>query len=277
MPKTTGTTKKRKNSKKEEIPVQTDHNPVIIQLPLQLETIQHLIEADPIIQPLEYTPNIMEPEPYLATNCFISINDTLQYIDEVKPQQNIEHVEKETKTMEPYKNCCYWCCHPIEVKEFGMPIKYDAYYKTFTTFGHFCSLECVAAHNFASHNGSDRMWEIHSWIQMIAQQIGFEVPIRPAPSRFLLKMFNGPLDINDFRLLHKSPLRTYIMNMPPMIHVLSQMEILNTSFVSNKNNITTTENTHDHKSRISRKRAVVDIKKALDSKMNLTITTVEDQ
>ena len=109
MPKTTGTTKKRKNSKKEEIPVQMDPNPVIIQLPLQPETIQNLIESEPIIKPPEYIPNIMEPEPYLATNYFTTINDTLQYTDEIEQQREISHVHKETKpSTESYKNCCDW-------------------------------------------------------------------------------------------------------------------------------------------------------------------------
>lgn len=280
----TAPTKKRKNTKKEEnIPI-PEPEPVIIQLPINTDTIQSLLESDPLTNPLEYCPNITEPEPYIPVNNFTSFNDELS--EENKDNkvmdfyQNMNNDAQDDKSQEKqsYKNCCYWCCHPIGIKEFSMPIKYDAYYKTFTTFGHFCSLECIVAYNFATHNGSDRMWEIHSWIQMIAEQIGFETPIRPAPSRYLLKMFNGPLEIDEFRNVHKSGLKTYIMNMPPMIHVPSQMEILNTSFITNKNNITTTSEaqSNESKSRLSRKRAVIDMKKSLDMKMNLTIKTIED-
>jgi len=275
------TTKKRKNTKKEETTQVAESEPVIIQLPINTETIQNLLETDPLMNPLEYCPNITIPEPYIPFNNFTSFNDELSedmknncITNSEKDETIIQDDKKEEKQC--YKNCCYWCCHPIGIKEFSMPIKYDAYYKTFTTFGHFCSLECVVAYNFATHNGSDRMWEIHSWIQMIAEQIGFETPIRPAPSRYLLKMFNGPLEIEDFRNVHKCGLKTYIMNMPPMIHVPSQMEILNTSFITNKNNITTTETqSSETKSRLSRKRAVIDMKKSLDMKMNLTIKTIE--
>jgi hypothetical protein len=279
---TTTTTKKRKNAKKDEnIPI-AEPEPIIIQLPINTDTIQNLLETEPTTNPLEYCPNITEPEPYIPVNNFISFNDELSEDNKDNKvmdfYQNIEQpTDDKPQDKQCHKNCCYWCCHSIGIKEFSMPIKYDAYYKTFTTYGHFCSLECIVAYNFATHNGSDRMWEIHSWIQMIAEQIGFETPIRPAPSRYLLKMFNGPLEIEDFRNVHKSGLKTYIMNMPPMIHVPSQMEILNTSYITNKNNITTTDTQHSEtKSRLSRKRAVIDMKKTLDMKMNLTIKPIEE-
>jgi len=37
------------------------------------------------------------------------------------------------------------------------------------------------AYNYGNYMGSDRMWEIHSWIQWMAQKMGYETPIRPAP------------------------------------------------------------------------------------------------
>jgi len=283
MPKVAAAPKKRKSSKKEEIVVlEPEPEPVIIQLPINTDAIKSLLESDPLTDPLEYCPNIMEPQPYMSSDNFIPLNDevasTQDILENIPLKDGFNHINEEKLEKEVYKNCCYWCCHPINMKEFGIPIKYDAYYKTFTTFGNFCSLECIVAYNFATHNGSDRMWEIHSWIQMIAEQIGFETPIRPAPSRYLLKMFNGGMEIEEFRNAHKSPLKTYIMNMPPMIHIPSQMEILNTSFLNNKNNnITTTDvNTDNSKSKLSRKRAVVDMKKSLDIKMNLTIKHIED-
>lgn len=274
-PGTTTTSRKRKTNKKEDVnlPVEKDH--VIVQLPIHTDKIKDLIEEDPILN-ISYCPEIIDPEPYSPNNQFISLNDSLQNVTDVKDSSYKEMIKMEMEqTIEHHihQNCCYWCCHAVGAKEYGMPIKYDTYYKTFTTFGNFCSLECVAAYNCANHNGSDRMWEIHSWIQMIAHKIGFDTPVRPAPSRYLLKMFNGPLTIDEFRNAHKSNLKTYIMNMPPMIHVPSQMEMLNTSFIAQKNTITTT--TESDKTKLSRKRAVVDTQKTLDAKMNLTVKTVE--
>ena len=257
---TTTTSRKRKTTKKEENVENTDH--VIIQLPIPMEHIVPTMDMT-VSSPLE-----IDPEPYEPANQFVSENDTIDKMYETPTFTMTEQKES--------KNCCYWCCHSITTKEIGMPIKYDAYHKIFTTFGNFCSLECMVAYNFANHNGSDRMWEIHSWIQMIAEKMGFQTPIRPAPSRYLLKMFNGSLDIEEFRNAHKSHLKTYIMNIPPMIHVPSQMEVLNTSYLNQKHTgITTTQENTTEKTKLCRKRSVVDMKKSLQSKMNLTVKNIE--
>ena len=106
--------------------------------------------------------------------------------------------------------------------------------------------------------------------------MGYDTPIRPAPSKYLLKMFNGPMEIKEFRELHKNYLKTYIMNMPPLIHVQGQMEIINTSYLNQKTTITTITTTTNaietqEKVKLSRNKGVVDIRKTLDSKMNLII------
>ena len=198
-----------------------------------------------------------DPEPYTRTNQFTSDNDIIQ-------EANFNSRER--------KHCCYWCCHPIESKEFGIPIKYDTLHKTFTTYGFFCSLECVVAYNYDRYMGTDRLWEIHSWIQWMAERMGYPIPVRPAPDRYLLKMFNGPLDIEEFRQTHKDFYKTYVFNMPPLIHIQGQMEAINTSFLGNKNITTTSEPTT--KVKLTRKKAVMDMNKTLDAKMNLTVKPI---
>jgi len=128
--------------------------------------------------------------------------------------------------------CCYWCCHKIEQTLYGMPIKYDTLNDTYLMYGSFCSLQCANAYNFSVHCGSDLVWEINSWIQMLGKRYGILNSIRPAPSRYLLKMFNGDLSIEDFRKAHTNNEKTYILNIPPMISVTTNIEILNTSYLS---------------------------------------------
>lgn len=127
---------------------------------------------------------------------------------------------------------CFWCCHPIPAQKFGMPIEYDASHRMFTVYGQFCSLHCVAAHNMATHMGSDRMWDIHGWVQMMAKMLGLTLPVRPAPSRFVLKMFGGPMDIDEFRAIHQTCSRTVVLNVPPLVNVRPQVEVVNTSFLN---------------------------------------------
>ena len=128
------------------------------------------------------------------------------------------------------KHICFHCCHEIGHMCFGMPTRYDGHTETFTTYGNFCSLECAAAFNFSTHMGSDRAWEIHSWIQMLGRRYGYAEPIRPAPARYLLEMFDGPLTIEQFRRAHATQTRTLVLNIPPMISLPSQLESINTSY-----------------------------------------------
>lgn len=255
-----------------EIPTPETEQHIVVQLPIHNERIQDILSE--MLNPLEYCHAIIDPEPYCPANNFVSNNDNIIHNTEIKKEPS-KKSEADIPT-QPQKNCCFWCCHPIGTKEFGMPIKYDTIHDTFTTFGSFCSLECTVAYNYSYYMGSDRMWEIHSWIQWMSHKMGFETPIRPAPSRYLLKMFNGPLNIDDFRQIHKNYLKTYIMNMPPLIHVQGQMESINTSYLNQKTTITTTAPPpqNEEKVKLSRNKAVVDTKKTLDTKMNLIIKSV---
>lgn len=229
--------KSKKKVVKEEDPTPQEH--IIVQLPIQPTQPQDVQEGDPL--------------PYVPDNNFISHNDHIEMTHSMSSPNEV-------------KNSCYWCCHSIGPKNFGMPIKYDAVHKTFTTFGNFCSLECVVAYNYNQSTGSDRMWEVHSWIQWMAHRMGYSLPIRPAPNRYLLKMFNGPLSIEEFREAHLSYNKTYVMNMPPLIHVQGQMEAINTSYLNQK-----IPEENNEKVKLTRKKAVMDMKKTLDSKMNLTV------
>jgi hypothetical protein len=254
-----------------------------------------------MLNPLEYMPNLIDPLPYSSDNYYETLNGScdnnknneLQNSGsdsnnlQIGNNNNIDVKNREDNFESNKSNCCYWCCHSIGPKEFGMPIKYDTIHKTFTTFGYFCSLECTVAYNYSANMGSDRMWEIHSWIQWIGKKIGYQLPIRPAPNKYLLKMFNGPLDIEEFRNVHNNYLKTYIMNMPPLIHIQGQMETVNTSFVSKVNTSYINNSSSDkndsedetavtkEKVKLSRKKQVMDMNKTLDAKMNLTIKSVK--
>jgi len=196
------------------VPVPIDDIPIVMKLPISSKRVEEIIKSDESRISLDN-----EPKPYIKENSFISENDNL----EKKNNDKAHHNHHET--------ICYWCCHNIINTEYGMPVRYDVFYNNFTMYGSFCSLECAAAYNFSINMGCDRAWEIHSWIQLLAQNYGLETPIRPAPNRYLLNMFNGPVSIDEFREGHKGFLKTYVMNIPPFIHITSQLELLNTSFL----------------------------------------------
>jgi len=177
------------------------------------------------------------PEPY-EPNCFyINENNTFQDIQDniIDNQYTVNelstHVFNEDITKA--SNNCYWCCHPIENRTYGMPYKYNTVSDTYTLYGNFCSLECSNAYNFSIHCGSDKVWEINSFIQMLSKHYGFTHPIRPAPSKYLLKLFNGPMSICEFRKAHVTNDKTHLLNLPPMISTNFNYEVVNTSYLKN--------------------------------------------
>lgn len=244
-----------------------DH--VLLKLPLtdkQLDSI--LLQENSISEVLTYTPTINEPEPYMPSDPFLNdvdtlLDDSVAAVIEEKEDCNPQNANLSTCHSNPKKQkVCFWCCHDVGHMTYGMPTRYDSINKSFTMYGTFCSLECSAAYNFSVHLGSDRAWEIHSWIQMLGKRYGFKEPIRPAPSRYLLNMFDGPLSIEEFRSAHRGQTRTYVLNIPPLISVNSQMEVVNTSFIGKMMN--------GHEDKVPPR-----TRKTLDAKLGLMIEQSE--
>lgn len=98
------------------------------------------------------------------------------------------------------QTCCFWCCHKFEWTPVLLPISYDAYKNTYTCEGHFCSPECALAYNYADNKISDSTrWNRHSLLRNLYVEIYKNKYLSPAPPRTLLRMFGGPLDIEQYR------------------------------------------------------------------------------
>lgn len=251
---------------------------VVIQLPISAEHIETILSQDDMCNPLEYNPKLCEPTAYTPVNFFSSKNDEIQMLlqegREPTPQPvDCEQIAEHPKCSKECKNAvCFWCCHPIEHNRFGMPIRYDSIHNNFTFFGTFCSLECVSAYNFSIHMGSDRAWDVQSWIQIMARSYGITDPIRPAPSRYTLQMFEGNLTIEEFRRIHKTFSKSVLVNIPPLVSIKPQIETLNTSFFAMDS--TKETGTEVPKKVLKRKAPANEAKKTLESKLNLSYTSL---
>ncbi len=197
---------------------------IILQLPLTKGQIDKITKND---NSLEYS---AEPIPYERNSYFLNDPHNVVYSEQT--------AENKIVTNDCKKSCCFWCCHSIDYRIYGMPIDYDSINDTYVLYGCFCSLQCANAYNFSTYNGCDKVWEINSMIQMLAKRYGISNFIRPAPSRYLLKMFNGYLSIDEFRSLHKNNETTHILNLPPMISITSSYEVVNTSYLHKKEKMT---------------------------------------
>jgi hypothetical protein len=238
-----------------------DNEDIILQLPLSTAQINKLNITDNNLC-VEF------PEPY-EPNCFyINENNTYSTIQDniIFDNSNSEYSLKVSHKDEflNSNNNCYWCCHPIDNRTYGMPYKYNIKTDTYVLLGNFCSLECANAYNFSSHCGSDKVWEINSLIQMLSKHYGFTHPIRPAPSRFLLKIFNGPMTIDEFRKGHYTNDKTYILNLPPMISTNFSYEVVNTSYLKN-----ITDNMHI---KLDNQNINIKKKSTIDNKLSLIVS-----
>lgn len=254
---------------------------VVVQLPISADHVENILAQDDMCNPLEYNPKLSVPTAYTPVNFFSSKNDEFMSEIESTNTQNAENhivdvsAEVAGKTPGHCKNAiCFWCCHPVEHHQFGMPIKYDAPHNSFQFFGTFCSLECASAYNFSTHMGSDRAWDVQSWIQIMARNYGIPGTVRPAPSRYTLQMFDGPLTIDEFRKIHKGMARSIMVNIPPLVSMKPQIETINTSFFA-------ADSAKDHSADGAKKPPLrrktitgAEPKKTLEAKMNLSYTTL---
>lgn len=266
----------------EEVGAEDVSEHVVLQIPITEERYNDLLHKDTDMQTVfEYNPIITEPSPYVPQNTFVS-NPVDVGGSEASQENNrlplpqhpsmisVQPTEEAGAPTHKHKTC-FWCCHHVGPMCHGMPVRYDTVSKSFATYGNFCSLECAAAFNFSSHMGSDRAWEIHTWIQMLGRRFGYAEPIRPAPSRYLLQMFDGPLTIDEFRAVHKTQSRTLVLNIPPMVSLNATAEGINTSFWSPTNSHGDIGLGIKTEAAVAKPKPARISKKTLDAKMNLTI------
>ena len=197
----------------------TESDDIIIQLPISQSKINTIINNND-----NQDIKILVPTPYESNSYFMN------EAENISQEINIEY--QKTYSNNNNNSHCFWCCHSIDNIVYSMPYNYDTINDSYFVFGSFCSLQCANAYNFSVHGSSDKVWEINSWIQMLGKRYGFTNTIRPAPSKYLLKMFGGNLTIEEFREAHIKSDKTYVLNIPPMISINSSSEILNTSYLA---------------------------------------------
>lgn len=95
-------------------------------------------------------------------------------------------------------NTCFYDCHPFKGEIHGVPCKYSN--NKFTTWGCFCSMECVKSH-ILEKNACDprRDKELSMLALMSTQKYGIHYRLGRSPNKYLLGMFGGPLSIEQYR------------------------------------------------------------------------------
>jgi hypothetical protein len=116
---------------------------------------------------------------------------------------------------------CFWCCHPFAWTACVLPVSYDAYENIYTCEGHFCSPECAMASLYADPSLSDSArWSRHALLTDLYRSMYTKRDLVAAPPRTTLRLFGGPLDIEQFRNYIASSDEMVAVQLPPLrLHV----------------------------------------------------------
>lgn len=167
---------------------------------------------------------------------------------------------------------CYWCCHRFPNVPLGLPVRLSN--GMFHVMGCFCSLECASAFNFNSKESNDECLNRYSLINALAQRLGLGASVKPAPSRLALKMFGGPLTIEQFRAMGTTD-KQFVINTPPMQTVTQQIEEVHDSDMRGEYKYIPLDNDrvskYQEKVRLRRTKPLIDFKNTLDHSMKLKI------
>jgi hypothetical protein len=120
----------------------------------------------------------------------------------------------------PDDTYCFWDCNPFKHKGIPLILSYNPLNKEYTGFGHFCSPNCALAylHNM-NISQNDR------WISKGLMK-NFWNDIAPAPPKESLKIFGGPLSIEQYRdFIQKHSDYEIVTSLPPILMNIPQIDI----------------------------------------------------
>jgi hypothetical protein len=121
---------------------------------------------------------------------------------------------------------CFWCCHTFPWVNSCLPVSYDAYKNLYVTEGYFCSPECALAYNYADPHASDSSkWNRHSLLEFLYSELYKTRSLSPAPPRTLLRMFGGPLDIDQYREYLTTDNDIVLSNIAPVRLIFPSMNV----------------------------------------------------
>jgi len=136
--------------------------------------------------------------------------------------ETLKEILSRTKSPSYSSNtACFWCCHPFGWKPCVLPVSYDAYENMYCGEGNFCSPECTMAYLYNDVSLPDiTRWNRHALLCDLYRKLYVNKEITPAPHRHMLRLFGGPLDIEQFREFISNSEDMVTVQMPPIrLHV----------------------------------------------------------
>jgi hypothetical protein len=126
-------------------------------------------------------------------------------------------LEKVTSNRYTPQTACFWCCHGFSWTACVLPKSYDAYKNIYSAEGNFCSPECALAYNYSDNRISDSTrWLQHVLLSTVYSELYKTRLLSPALPRTMLRMFGGPLDIEQYRDYTTGTNDIVLSDLPPI-------------------------------------------------------------
>ena len=136
------------------------------------------------------------------------------------------------------KSDCFWCSYSFDNESIFIP-KYEINNK-FVCYGNFCSPECGCAYlmNESNIDTSTKFERYYLLNNIYGKIYDYDKNIKPAPNpHYLLKKFNGNLDIQEYRKLLKNE-RFLLVVDKPLTKVFPELYEENDDFLINCKTVT---------------------------------------
>ena len=261
--------------------------------------------------PIQYDPNPpTQPEPYdaVADNLFTSTAEIVEDKDVQEKTDTVIVVEKqpEVESTEPmpmftkselmiqYREMsgsqripektdigCFWCAHSFENQPCIIPEREEK--GVYRVYGNFCCPECAASYLLHESVDPHVRWERMALLHRIYDPEG-KMRIFPAPARESLRLFGGPLSIQQYRATIREGKVRVDLHLPPMVSILGSIDtkpidffdssIKNTLLHSIDNTAPTTsldKAKGSEELRLKRSKPLKDKSSTLDAVMNIQI------
>jgi len=215
--------------------------PLIAHLPIQSKDVifhDQLVQYNPIpptnVEPYDATFNdpFSEPVTTLNPEVVVAPEETKQQTEAAKAGEpeyykkgillvQYQTMEEIRKLPERVDAACFWCCHTFDTKPVILPVRDQGEY--LQVCGNFCSPECAMAHLFDIRQDTYARWEQLSLLnRLYGDAVGGA--IKPAPPKQILKLFGGPMGIEEYRGLIRSQKLRVDIHLPPMVSLLATMD-----------------------------------------------------
>ena len=128
---------------------------------------------------------------------------------------------------------CWWCCHGFENKPVYLPE--NIINNEYCVYGYFCSFNCASAFNIDKND--DKVWERATYLNKFKQEItGKFEKITPAPPKYILDIFGGDINIDEFRNKFSILDKSYRFILPPLRTIIPIIEEKSSNSINIDNN-----------------------------------------